>query len=68
MNYCRKCQSDYEKPGTCNCFATTPTAHTSPQPELVSYTIYNGTADIGLFRRAVVDAYSDARARGILRT
>ena len=21
MNYCRKCQSDYEKPGTCNCFA-----------------------------------------------
>ena len=24
MNYCRKCQSDYEKPGTCNCFAAEP--------------------------------------------
>jgi len=24
MNYCRKCQSDYEKPGTCNCFAEKP--------------------------------------------
>ena len=23
MNYCRKCQSDYEKPGTCNCYAGT---------------------------------------------
>lgn len=21
MNYCRKCQSDYDRPGTCNCFA-----------------------------------------------
>lgn len=21
MNYCRKCQSDYSAPGTCNCFA-----------------------------------------------
>lgn len=21
MNYCYKCQSLYEKPGTCNCFA-----------------------------------------------
>ncbi len=21
MNYCRRCESDYEKPGTCNCFA-----------------------------------------------
>lgn len=21
MNYCRKCQSDYSQPGTCNCFA-----------------------------------------------
>lgn len=21
MNYCRKCQSDYQQPGTCNCFA-----------------------------------------------
>jgi hypothetical protein len=24
MNHCRKCQSDYEKPGTCNCFAPAP--------------------------------------------
>lgn len=21
MNHCRNCNSDYEKPGTCNCFA-----------------------------------------------
>jgi len=21
MNHCRKCDSDYEQPGTCNCFA-----------------------------------------------
>lgn len=21
MNHCRRCESDYEKPGTCNCFA-----------------------------------------------
>ncbi len=21
MNYCRRCESDYEKPGTCNCYA-----------------------------------------------
>lgn len=31
MNYCRKCQSDYDRPGTCNCFAS-PTAAPSPQP------------------------------------
>jgi hypothetical protein len=30
MNYCRKCQSDYEKPGTCNCFA--PAAAAAPLP------------------------------------
>jgi len=23
MNHCRRCDSDYEKPGTCNCYATT---------------------------------------------
>lgn len=28
MNYCHKCQSHYEKPGTCNCFAEKP----APQP------------------------------------
>lgn len=21
MNHCRRCDSDYEKPGTCNCYA-----------------------------------------------
>lgn len=23
MNYCHRCESHYEKPGTCNCFAQT---------------------------------------------
>lgn len=33
MNYCRKCQSDYEKPGTCNCFAPiTPRQDVAPLP------------------------------------
>lgn len=34
MNHCRRCDSDYEKPGTCNCFATQAgyTARVLPQP------------------------------------
>jgi hypothetical protein len=36
MNYCRKCQSDYEKPGTCNCFA--PQA-AQPTPVFVPWTV-----------------------------
>lgn len=24
MNFCTKCRSTYEKPGTCNCFAPSP--------------------------------------------
>ena len=28
MNYCHRCQSHYEKPGTCNCFAEKP----APEP------------------------------------
>lgn len=32
MNYCRKCQSDYEKPGTCNCFAPQQAAPAYPWP------------------------------------
>jgi hypothetical protein len=29
MNHCKKCQSDYEKPGTCNCFAPSRTAESA---------------------------------------
>jgi hypothetical protein len=33
MNYCTKCESMYQKPGTCNCFAATQPAITiTPQP------------------------------------
>lgn len=33
MNYCTKCESFYQKPGTCNCFAGTQPAITiTPQP------------------------------------
>lgn len=28
MNHCRKCDSDYEKPGSCNCFAAAKVAVT----------------------------------------
>lgn len=37
MNYCRKCQSDYEKPGTCNCFAPVAPREATP-PVFVPYT------------------------------
>ena len=30
MNHCRRCDSDYEKPGTCNCFAEKPVAQPLP--------------------------------------
>lgn len=36
MNYCRKCQSDYEKPGSCNCFAEQPPRQAAP-PVYVPY-------------------------------
>lgn len=32
MNHCRRCDSDYEKPGTCNCFAP---IRVTPQPPYV---------------------------------
>lgn len=43
MNYCRKCQSDYSTPGTCNCFAPirvaprTPVVPSFPPPPVVPY-------------------------------
>lgn len=30
MNHCRRCDSDYEKPGTCNCFADEPPKQVVP--------------------------------------
>lgn len=38
MNYCHKCQSHYEKPGTCNCFAEKPPEQ--PAPVYVPYPYY----------------------------
>lgn len=35
MNHCRRCQSDYEKPGTCNCYAAVPLP--APAPVVVPY-------------------------------
>lgn len=35
MNFCTKCASYYQKPGTCNCFA--PIVTTTPQPWYPSY-------------------------------
>ena len=39
MNYCTKCQSYYEKPRTCNCFA----AQGESQPWTVPLSPYQGT-------------------------
>jgi len=33
MNHCRRCDSDYDQPGTCNCFAPAPPAPTITVPE-----------------------------------
>lgn len=30
MNYCRRCHSDYDRPGTCNCFAPVPPREAAP--------------------------------------
>lgn len=44
MNYCTKCSSYYQTPGTCNCFAATqpirvtPWYPTYPYPTWVPYT------------------------------
>lgn len=33
MNYCHRCQSSYDRPGTCNCYAPTPApAHQTIRP------------------------------------
>jgi hypothetical protein len=44
MNHCRRCDSDYEKPGTCNCFVGkvtvtpfTPTTTTPLVPNTVPW-------------------------------
>lgn len=38
MNHCRKCQSDYEKPGTCNCFAPQVAAQPAYSPWVTMWT------------------------------
>jgi len=35
MNHCHRCNSDYEKPGTCNCYAPFPVL--APQPYRIPY-------------------------------
>lgn len=62
MNHCRDCNSDYEKPGTCNCFAPggkrcaapayVPWYPYSPwwvQPYYPSYPYYGGKISVGDF-------------------
>jgi len=50
MNYCHKCQSHYEKPGTCNCFAEKPAEQPAPvyvpYPVYPIYPYYPGTAPV----------------------
>ena len=41
MNYCRKCQSDYDQPGTCNCFAPLSVTVTPYIPVTVPFVPYS---------------------------
>lgn len=49
MNHCRRCDSDYEKPGTCNCYAPTftqllPSPYVHPPTTVIIPTVWPSPA------------------------
>lgn len=40
MNYCHRCESNYEKPGTCNCYAEKAVPDNTWIPAYPTYPVY----------------------------